>query len=109
MVKNSRGTLSGNTRRLKGRMDITVCQQVKTFEIGTKVIISQRAITKGQPHMRYNARHGKIIKKQGKCYVVEVQDGGKKKQLIASPIHLKEAEVSTSEQKNKPQVPKAAA
>ena len=89
MVKNSRGTLSGNTRCLKGRMNLTVSEQVRTFEIGTGVIISQRSTSRGQPHMRYSGRYGKIVKKQGKCYVVEVADGKKKKQLIVSPIHLK--------------------
>lgn len=91
MVKNSRGTLSGNTKRLKGRMGITVSEQIKTFEIGAKVIISPRSTSRGQPHLRYNGRHGKIVKKQGKCYIVEIKDGGKKKQPVVSPIHLKKA------------------
>jgi large subunit ribosomal protein L21e len=89
MVKNSKGTLSGNTRRLKGKMDITVSSQVRTFDIGAKVVIVQKSTTDGQPHMRYNGRHGKIIRKQGKCYVVQITDGGLTKELISNSIHLK--------------------
>jgi len=89
MVKNSKGTLSGNTRKLRGRLALTVSKRVKTFEIGSKVIISPVASPKGQPHMRYRGRHGTIVKKQGKSYVVEIMDGRSKKRLIASPIHLK--------------------
>jgi large subunit ribosomal protein L21e len=89
MVKNSRGTLSGNTRKLKGKMNLTVSDQVRTFELGQKVIINQRSSAEGQPHMRYGGRHGVITRKQGKCYVVKVKDGNTTKELIASSIHLK--------------------
>jgi large subunit ribosomal protein L21e len=89
MVKNSGGTLSGNTRKLKGKMNLTVSDQVRTFELGQKVIVNQRSTTRGQPHMRYNGRHGVIIRKQGKCYVVKIKDGNSTKELVASSIHLK--------------------
>ena len=89
MVKNSKGTLSGHTRRLKGKMDITVSSQVRTFDVGTKVVIVQKSTSKGQPHMRYNGKHGTITKKQGMCYVVEIKDGGLTKKLISNSIHLK--------------------
>jgi large subunit ribosomal protein L21e len=88
MVKNSKGTLSGNTRKLKGRMNLTVCDQVKTFQVGAKVVIRQRAAPAGQPHMRYKGRHGTIVEKRGGCYVIKIRDGGMEKKLIASPIHL---------------------
>lgn len=89
MVKNSKGMLSGNTRRMKGKTDITVSSQVRTFELGTKVVIVQKATSRGMPHMRYNGKHGTIIKKQGKCYVVAIKDGGLTKELISNSIHLK--------------------
>lgn len=89
MVKNSRGTMSGNTRKLRGKLNLTVSEQVKTFEVGAKVVIRQRPVSSGQPHMRYRGRHGTIVEKRGGCYMVEIQDGGSKKRLVASPIHLK--------------------
>jgi len=91
MVKNSKGTLSGNTRKLRGRLALTVSSRVKTFDIGAKVIISQIPLSKGQPHMRYRGRHGIVVEKQGKSYVVEIQDGGSRKKLVSSPVHLKAA------------------
>jgi len=91
MVKNSKGTLSGNTRKLRGRLALTVSSRVKTFEIGTKVVINQVPSPKGQPHMRYKGRHGIVVKKQGNCYVVEIADGRSKKKLVSGPIHLKSA------------------
>jgi len=91
MVRNSRGTLSGNTRKLRGKMGLTVSEQVKTFEIGAKVVVSPRSTSKGQPAMRYKGKHGIVRKKQGKSYVVEVEAGAAKRYLVASPIHLKSA------------------
>ncbi len=89
MVKRSKGTLSGRTRKLKGKSRVTVAQRVRTYNIGDKVIVNPKSHTKGMPHLRYAGRHGQIVKAQGKAYVVRVTDGGKKKDLIAGAIHLK--------------------
>ena len=89
MVKNSKGTLSGNSKKFRGKTGLTVSKRVRTFEINDGVIIDPKAVSKGQPHMRYRGRHGMIVRKQGKSYVVRIQDGGMKKELIASSIHLK--------------------
>ncbi|MBS3068249.1 50S ribosomal protein L21e [Candidatus Micrarchaeota archaeon] len=89
MVKRSRGMLSRRTKRLSGKHNATVSDFVRTFEVGAKVTISQRAYNIGLPALRYSNRYGTIIKKLGDSYVVEIQDGNKKKQLISHPIHLK--------------------
>ncbi len=91
MVKNSKGTLSGNSRKLRGRLNLTVCEQVRTFEVGAKVVVRQCAASSGQPHMRYKGKHGTIVERRGSCYLVQIRDGGKTKQLVASPIHLQAA------------------
>jgi ribosomal protein L21E len=39
--------------------------------------------------MRYKGRIGVILEVRGKCYVVEIMDGGLKKKIITSPIHIK--------------------
>jgi large subunit ribosomal protein L21e len=88
MVQRSRGTLSSNTRKLRGKTKVTVADEVRTFEIGSKVILKLKARHRGRPHLRYSGRHGHIIKKQGNAYVVKVKDGKSTKELIASPIHL---------------------
>ena len=93
MVKRSRGTLSGKSRFLRGRgkSKITVAKQVETFKIGEKVILSPMAEPKGMPHLRYAGRHGKVIEKRGKSYVIEIKDGDSIKKIIASSVHIKRA------------------
>ncbi len=89
MVKNSKGTISGNSRKLRGKTGLTVSKRMNTFSVGDGVVIDQKAVHKGQPHMRYRGRVGKILRRQGTSYVVEIRDGGMRKELIASPIHLR--------------------
>lgn len=89
MVKRSKGTLSSMTRKLKGSSKVTVAEQVRTFNIGDNVIIAPRANTRGMPALRYKGRRARVIDKRGKCYLVEIKDGKKKKELVAGPIHLK--------------------
>ena len=89
MVKASRGMMSRKTRKLKGRTGVTVTQQVRTFNIGDKVVISPMATPGGRPHLRYSGRHGIIKEKRGNSYVVEVGDMGVRKSVIAGPVHLK--------------------
>lgn len=78
----------GNTRRLKGKSTVSVAQYMKTFNIGDSVVITPRAKFIGLPHMRYAGRHGKVIEKRGKSYIVIVGDFKATKKLVVSPIHL---------------------
>lgn len=89
MVKRSRGMLSRRTRRLSGKIRATVSEFVKTFDIGTKVIITPKAYYMGLPSLRYSNKYGTIVERRGESYVVEIQDGGKKKRLVSHPVHLK--------------------
>ncbi len=88
MVKRSRGTLSRQTKKLKGKGKATVAQKVRKFEKGQKVVITPKAIIEGMPHPRYNGRYGIIVGQQGKAYIVEIKDFNKKKRLIATSVHL---------------------
>ncbi|MBU0591072.1 50S ribosomal protein L21e [Candidatus Micrarchaeota archaeon] len=89
MVKASGGTLSGNTRRLRGKSKVSVARAVRTFEVGNKVVIYPRSSANGRPHMRYINRHGIIIQTRGKAYIVKIKDGNKMKDLIVGSVHLK--------------------
>ena len=91
MVKNSRGTLSGKTKKLKGKGKHTPAQLVKEFLVGDKVTLTPKQYDSGLPHLRYANKYGKIVEKRGKAYVVEIMDGKKKKSIIAHPVHLKAA------------------
>ncbi len=89
MVKRSHGSMSRRTRRLTGKTRATVSDFVKTFEIGSTVVIDQQAYEMGRPDIRYTNKNGRVVAKRGKSYVVEIVDGRKTKQLISHPIHLR--------------------
>ncbi len=91
MVKRSKGILSKRTRETKRRKKTTVSEAVKKFKIGDKVVFKPQATTRGRPHLRYRNRHGIVREARGSCYVIEIKDGGKTKQLISRAIHLANA------------------
>ena len=90
MVKRSRGSLSGRTRHLTSKRKLTVSDMVRTYPVGSKVLVSVKPRREGMPAPRYHGRHGTIVEKQGSAYIVEVKDGKARKRLVVSPIHLSE-------------------
>ena len=44
---------------------------------------------KGMPHRRFHGKTGKILRKQGKAYVVNIKQGNAIKQIIAKKEHLR--------------------
>jgi ribosomal protein L21E len=88
MVKQSKGTLSKHTRKLRGKSRVSVAQAVRTFDVGAKVIITPKARREGLPHLRYRNKHGIVVERRGNSYVVEIQDYKKKKKVIAGAVHL---------------------
>ncbi len=89
MVKRSKGAFCGRTRKLKSKTGVTVAQIVRTFNVGDKVVISPKARWEGLPHLRYSGRHGHIVEKRGRSYLVEVGDFSMRKRIIVGPVHLK--------------------
>ena len=90
MVKRPRGYLSKASRKLKRERRITVSDHVREFSLGQKVSVDPQPYYKSAlPHMRYRGRVGVVIEKRGSCYVVRVKDGGKYKDLICHPVHLR--------------------
>jgi len=90
MAKRSRGTLSAHTRQLIKRRKITVNDRINKLKVGEKVSIDPRPVYRGaMPHMRYKGRIGTVVEARGKSYVVEITDGGMKKAIISSPIHIR--------------------
>ncbi len=62
------------------------------YKVGDKVHIKiNPAIHKGMPHRRYHGKTGTIIGKRGKCYIVEVYLGNKRKTIIVRPEHIRPA------------------
>ncbi len=89
MVKRSKGAFSGRTRQLRGKGKVSVTQAVRTFKVGDKVIITPKARRSGLPHLRYANRHGVIVEKRGRGYLVQVKDINAVKKIIVGSIHLK--------------------
>ncbi|MDD5023040.1 MAG: 50S ribosomal protein L21e [Candidatus ainarchaeum sp.] len=91
MVKNSRGFLSGNTKKLIRRKKTTINDVLRSFNIGDKVIISVKSGRNGAPHLRYQGRTGVVHEKRGDGYLVSVKDGNSVKSILATAYHLKNA------------------
>ena len=72
--------------------NLTIPKLVKTFEVGSRVVISPRMKFSGMPHPRYRGRSGIITGTRGNAYEVEILDGRMKKELIIPPVHLIEAD-----------------
>jgi large subunit ribosomal protein L21e len=90
MAKRSRGTLSSHTRNLSKKKTLTVNDYIKGFAVGDRVTIDQHAMFSGaMPHMRYKGKAGTVLEVRGKSYVVEIADGGIRKKIISSPVHIR--------------------
>ncbi len=93
MVKSSKGFRSRTrgvlTKEARDRGMRPVTQYLQSFEVGARVIVRLEASDPhGQPHPRYQGRVCTVIGKQGRAYRIEFMDGGKRKELIANPVHL---------------------
>lgn len=85
----SRGTFTKDVRE-KGMPPIT--RFLQTFEIGESVLVNlEPSDPHGQPHPRYQGRTCTVVERVGRAYKIEFIDGGKRKQLIANPVHLRKA------------------
>jgi large subunit ribosomal protein L21e len=85
----SRGTFTKDVRE-KGMPPIT--RFLQTFEVGESVLVNlEPSDPHGQPHPRYQGRTCTVVERVGRAYKIEFVDGGKRKQLIANPVHLRKA------------------
>jgi len=94
MTYRTKGTRVGTRKKLskssRNRGKISINAFLQKFEVGNAVLIKpEPAYHKGMPYKRFFGHQGKVLEKRGKAYIVEVKDGGKKKKLICSPIHLR--------------------
>ncbi|HTW56218.1 MAG TPA: 50S ribosomal protein L21e [Thermoplasmata archaeon] len=93
MVKSSKGFRSRSrgtfTKEARDRGLPPVTRFLREFAVGQKVIVRiEPSDPHGQPHPRYQGRICTVIGKSGRAYRIEFLDGGKRKELIATPIHL---------------------
>lgn len=94
MVKRSKGIRSGSRNVLKksprDRGMTPITHSFIEYEEGEKAsVIIDPGVHGGQPHIRFQGLTGIVVGKQGRAYVLEVNAGNKKKQIIIGPEHLK--------------------
>ena len=80
----------------KGKLDLArYLQKLKTGDsVVFKVSPSQH---KGQYFIRFHGKTGKVLKERGRAYEVEFSDRGKRKIIIANPVHLLKVENGTKD------------
>jgi large subunit ribosomal protein L21e len=93
MVKSSKGFRSRSrgvfTKKVRERGLPPVTRFLREFAIGDKVMVRiEPSDPHGQPHPRYQGRVCTVIERRGRAYRITFLDGGKRKDLIATPIHL---------------------
>lgn len=74
--------------RNKGKISLT--SFLSKYAVGDKVIIKpEPAYQKGICHLRFYGKKGIIKAKKGNCYLVQIKDQNKPKEVIVHPVHLK--------------------
>jgi len=97
MVKASKGyrrrTRYVMQKRARDRGLSPITRAFQSFDVGEKANVNiDPSIHKGQPHVRFHGRTGTVVGMQGNAYLIDVMDGGKKKQIIVRPEHLRKAQ-----------------
>lgn len=100
MVKSSKGFRSRSrgtfTKEVREKGLPPVTRYLREYEVGDKVVVRiEPSDPHGQPHPRYQGRTCTVVARSGKAYRIEFLDGGKRKELVANPIHLWPASVRT--------------
>jgi large subunit ribosomal protein L21e len=96
MVKSSKGFRSRSrgtfTKKVRERGLPPLTRFLRKYEVGDRVVVVLEASDPhGQPHPRYQGRVCTVVERVGRSYRVEFLDGGKRKELLAAPIHLRPA------------------
>ena len=96
MVKASKGIMEKTRQKFRrgprerGLSPIT--RSFQTFEEGERVtVVIDSSVQKGWPHNRFHGMTGTVVGKRGRSFLVDVRFGGKIKQAIVRPEHLRRA------------------
>jgi large subunit ribosomal protein L21e len=74
--------------RERGKSPLT--KYLQKFEVNELAsIVIESSVHKGRPHQRFHGLTGRIVGKQGRCYILKIRDGAKYKNIISAPVHLK--------------------
>ncbi len=74
--------------KLRDRGKIKIRKYMQEFQEGEIVSISINPRYQNIPHPRFQGKSGRVVKKQGRAYYVQIKDKNKTKQIISNPEHL---------------------
>jgi len=90
MVVKSHGPRKRTREKFRKSKRTPINEFLKQFKIGDRVVIDINSSSiKGMPFRRFQGLYGRIVKRRGRAYLVEIKDGKKNKTIIANPEHLK--------------------
>jgi len=96
MVKASKGIMEKTRQkfrrgpRQRGLSPIT--RSFQTFQVGERVtIVIDSSVQRGWPHHRFHGMTGTVVGRRGNSYLVDVRFGGRIKQAVVRPEHLRRA------------------
>ena len=85
-LRRSRNTLKGKPR---DRGKISIRRYFQEFKVGETAGISIDVQYRNIPYPKFNGKLGKITNQQGRAYYININDNGRKKDVLVSPEHLK--------------------
>ena len=96
MVKASKGgrrrTRSVLRRRARERGLSPITHLFQKFDVGEKANVKiDPSMHKGQPHVTFHGNTGTVLGSRGSAYLLAVRMGGKEKQIIVRPEHLRKS------------------
>ena len=90
MVVKSKGPRKRTRHLFRRNTKTPITEFLREFDVGEKVIIKINSSShKGMPFRRFQGLCGEVLAKRGRAYVLKIKDGGKFKEIIANPEHLK--------------------
>lgn len=90
MRRKTRYKLKKDTR---SKSKVSLSRYFQTFKDGDKVLLNaEPAVQKGMYFPRFHGNTGTVQGKQGECYMVNIKDKKKAKQIIVHPVHLRKVE-----------------
>ncbi len=92
-MKRSHGPQSKHSRNLRSKGRVPITHLLREFEAGQVVRIDVNPhFLRGRPStLRFNHKHGVVIRKQGRGYEIKIKDGNKPKTLFVTNAHLVKA------------------
>jgi len=81
-------SLMKKAKRQRGKVSLR--RYLQEFEQGVRVALkAEPSVSKGTYFRRFHGEVGVVSKRLGTCYEVLIKDGGKVKQIIVHPVHLR--------------------